>query len=405
LTEGFVLPPKIASPSVTAVRSTTRKDDINVDDMKRDIAEMREEAIKRLEALNEKMREVEQDMHAQQEQNKLETLVQEEVVPVVLVVPAQVPVVEDVFTSNPFAVGEAQETERLLGERMLRESSQSIMMSSSESSMIQLLDNSRWRLMLNVGREPGTWMPKTWGVSGERLLMNLEMEFTPTQLYDREEFLSGMAGSKILHVVNNEATVAPTMKEGGKRVRVRDGGWRVAPQDGPIGTSILRFYLELEEESRHQGSDVYCPIGRIYGTCGYFPMAERTKRNAEGTGGLKVALRKQGHDLEAQYEKLQMENEMDKNLVSWEKFQRAKQMMDLRMQASKLNQQMSQAYIQEPDKALLRLSQDQSVGLTREGGVCCKVNKGLAIEYHILGRFETASMSNREHSDYRKLLP
>jgi hypothetical protein len=249
-------------------------------------------------------------------------------------------------------------------------------------------------------------MPKTWGVSGERLLMNLEMEFTTAQLYDREEFLNGIGGSKILHVVNNEAMVAPTMKEGAKRVRVRDGGWRVAPQEGPIGTSVLRFYLELEEEALHQGSDVYCPIGRIYCTCGYFPMAERTKTNAEGgTGGLKEGVNKQLRDLEAKYGRLQTENDADTNLVSWEKVQRAKQMMDLRMSATKLNHKMHEAHVQEPDKALLRLSQDQSVGLTKEGGVCCKVHKGLAVEYHILGRFEIASMSNRAHSDYRELLP
>ena len=47
--------------------------------------------------------------------------------------------------------------------------------SSSSSSSSALLDNTRWRLMLNIGRENNTWMPKTWGISGERLLMNLEL--------------------------------------------------------------------------------------------------------------------------------------------------------------------------------------------------------------------------------------
>ena len=75
------------------------------------------------------------------------------------------------------------------------------------------------------------------------------------------------------------------------------------------------------------------------------------------------------------------------------------------MEATKLNHKMHEACVREPDRALLRLSQDQSVGLTKEGGVCCRVHKGLAIEYHILGKFETASMANREHSNYRDLLP
>jgi hypothetical protein len=41
-----------------------------------------------------------------------------------------------------------------------------------------LLDGTRWKVMLNIGREAGTWMPKTWGISGERLLLNAEVEFT-----------------------------------------------------------------------------------------------------------------------------------------------------------------------------------------------------------------------------------
>lgn len=110
-------------------------------------------------------------------------------------------------------------------------------------------------------------------------------------------------------------------------------------------------------------------------------------------------------EIEVQYEALANENGLDTDLVSWKKFQRSKKMMDLRMAATKLNTKLHEAHVREPDKALLRVSQDQSVGLTREGGVCCKVHKGLAIEYHILGKFEIASMTNREHMDYRDLLP
>ena len=79
-------------------------------------------------------------------------------------------------------------------------------------------------------------------------------------------------------------------------------------------------------------------------------------------------------------------------------------MMDLRVQANELQKRMNECAVQNPDRSILRFSRDQSVGLTREGGLCCKVQKGLAIEYHILGKFEIASMENREHKDYRELL-
>lgn len=274
---------------------------------------------------------------------------------------------------------------------------------ASSSAPLKYLDDTRWRLMLNIGREPGTWMPKTWGVSGDRLRLHLELEFSPEQLYEREEFLNGVSGAKLLKVVHGQAELSPTMQQGGRQVRIGEtGGWRVAPNEGPMGTSVLRFYFDLEEETRHAGSDVYCPAGRIYCTCGYFPMQDRQQ---QGRISEKDFLKQEMRQLEAQYATLAAENEADTNLVSWNKVQRSKKMMDLRMQATKLNTKMHEAQVREPDRSLLRLSQDQSVGLTREGGVCCKVQKGLAIEYHILGKFEIASMTNREHLDYRELLP
>jgi hypothetical protein len=268
---------------------------------------------------------------------------------------------------------------------------------------LKLLDGTRWRLMLNVGREPGTWMPKTWGASGDRLYLNLEMEFTEEHLYERDDFFNGVSGSKVLHVVHNEGNLAPSMMEGGRRVRIRDGGWRVVPNEGPLGTTVLRFYFDLEEETRHQGSDVYIPSGRVYCTCGYFPMAGRS--GAHGEQSTKEILEKELHELEARYQKLSSQMELDDSLFSIDKIKRAKDMMDIRMEAEKIGKAVQNARVREPDRSLLRLSQDRSVGLTREGGVCCKKHKGVAVEYHILGHFEIASMENREHGDYRELLP
>ena len=192
------------------------------------------------------------------------------------------------------------------------------------------------------------------------------------------------------------------MTEGEQNIRITGGGWRVAPGEGPMGTNALRFYFDVEQEAKHTGSDVYCPAGRVYCTCGYFSMDERYKHNEPSE---KELLKEEMIDLEAQYKALSMENEVDPDLISWRKFERKRKMMDIRSQASKLNTRMHEAQIREPDKSLLRLSHDQSVGLTKEGGICCKVNKGLSIEYHILGKFEIGSMACCDHSDYRDLLP
>lgn len=287
----------------------------------------------------------------------------------------------------------------------------------SNEDYLQSLDNTRWRIMLNIGREPGTWMPKTWGISGERLLMNLEIEMTPEALFDYDEFLNGRSGAKTLRAVGNQLTVAPTMKEGSRKVRVNNGGWRISLGEGPMGTDVLRFYFDIAEEVRHKGSDVYSPAGRVYCTCGFFPapghrreaISETSATSSKPLGiSLKEEIRQEQMTLNAEYEKLTNEMEMDQSIVSWKKMMRTRELMNLRAEAKKLNERMTEARIREPERSILRLSRDQTVALTREGGVCCKVIKGGAVEYneyHILGKFEAASMDNREHSDYRELLP
>ncbi len=398
-----------------STRSSSMGNDHYIEEMKEDIARMREEALQRLELLNEEMIQAEGAWKDQKEMEQMrisKEMIQVQPKPASVPTSNSFPVVPAPQAEDIHSFNESEQVEALLKARMEREKlhfldpvvpASTAIKETTASANLKLLDDTRWRLMLNIGREPGTWMPKTWGVSGDRVRMHLELEFSPEQLYAREEFLNGVSGAKVLKIVHGQGDLAPTMQHGGRQVRLKEtGGWRVAPNEGPMGTSVLRFYFDLEEETRHAGSDVYCPAGRIYCTCGYFPMLERYQH---GHVCEKDTLKQEMRQIEGQYEALANENELDTDLLSWNKFQRSKQMMDLRMQATKLNTKMHEAQVREPDKSLLRLSQDQSVGLTREGGVCCKVHKGLAIEYHILGKFEIASMTNREHMDFRDLLP
>lgn len=251
---------------------------------------------------------------------------------------------------------------------------------------LSLLDNTHWRVMLNIGREPGTWMPKTWGVSGERLLLNLEVEFTPKQLFDKEIFLNGLGGSKVLRVVSNELTLGPSMTEGSRNVRVKDGGWKICVGEGPMGTDILRFYVELEKEVRHQGGDVYCPAGRIYCTCGYFPQ------NGTSLSNKRMVLRKKQNELEKKEQGLWEALDADESLFGLNKLKIRTELFQLGLDASKLNEQLKENMVRDPEKSMLRMSRKRDVALTREGGVCCKVTKGVAYEYHILGIFGLASV-------------
>jgi hypothetical protein len=269
---------------------------------------------------------------------------------------------------------------------------------------LKLLDDTRWRMMLNVHRVRGTWMPKTWGASGDHLRMKFEVEFTTEELYEREDFFNGLSdGSKVLRIVHNEATLAPTMTEGGKTIRIVDGGWRVCPNEGPLGTAILRWYFDVEEQASHLGSDIYLPKGRIYGTCGYFPMIGRSNVDGRGTSK-RDFYQKELRQMEVKYLSLKGEMDKDTNLVSLDKFKRFQEMREVRQEAHKVKRTIDEEIVKEPTKDTLRLSRDQTVGLTHEGGICCKKQNGLAQEYHILGKFELGSIDNRDHSDYRELL-
>jgi len=331
---------------------------------------------------------------------------------------------------------------------------------------LKLLDDTRWRMMFNVGRVPGTWMPKTWGASGETMNLKLELEFTSEELYEREDFFHSQSdGTKIVKVVHNKAYMSPkSLTEGEKAIRVTDGGWKIMEHDGPLGTSVLRFYFNVEEEARHLGSDVYLPQGRVYGTCGYFPMMTRSSSSSPavssslsvsttGGGGLskREVYENELKQLEVRYQNFKTErdnlshnnnyedrhttdtiknsnsNEYDdaaddadssnSSLLKWSiaslpimqtpfirKLTLTKKMLDLQEEAIFIQKLIEEQRVKEPSKDTLRLSQDQLVGLTKEGGICCKKTKGLSQEYRILGKFTAASMQNRDHSNYNDVL-
>eukprot|EP00980_Cylindrotheca_fusiformis_P031363 scaffold26247_cov127-Cylindrotheca_fusiformis.AAC.1 len=287
-------------------------DDISADDLRKDIEEMRKEAMERIAALNEKFN----------SQSDLSTAPAHDKTPppqpsIIVDAKKNAPLPSVAVSSDSSTTGsDADLLDLMKAEQAALErpttvevpkvpEQQQQQSTTTNSEQLKLMDNTRWRLMLNVGREQGTWMPQTWGISGQRLYLNVELEFSPDQLYEREEFLNGISGTKVLKVVHNEASLSPTMTEGGRKVRVKDGGWRVAPGEGPLGTTVLRFYFELEETTYHNGSDVYCPAGRIYCTCGYFPMEHR---HHDGSS-MKDVLKLEQDKVVAQYEALAEEND------------------------------------------------------------------------------------------------
>jgi hypothetical protein len=212
------------------------------DSMRAEIEEMRQEAFKRLEILNKQVHDKED--HAVSDESKEVSVVQ--------------------ITKSESVQLKAETTEPLIATKNVATpeaplSGKELTALQDNRNRIELLHGTTWKITLNIGREPGTWMPKSWGESGERLLLNLIVEFSPEQLYEREEFLASMSGAKVLKIIDSELTVGPSLKEGSRKIAVKDGGWRIAPVEGPAETDLLRFYVEIEEDAQHNGCDVYCP--------------------------------------------------------------------------------------------------------------------------------------------------
>jgi hypothetical protein len=267
----------------------------------------------------------------------------------------------------------------------------------------------QWKIVFNLGREPGTWMPPTWGASGDRLRFTVVVDLLDRPYYEQEDFLEGLAGTKQLRVL--EAWIGPTFSDannhGKRNLQVSPtGGYKVVRGAGPMGTDVLRFFIEAEDSFRSSTkSDVLCPKGRVYGNCGYFPTLSPEIRDTYHA--YKDRLQKDYRETASKSEALLREKEEDTRLISWDAVTRIKDEMKLRSRLDELDHAIQEARQRDPERGQLRKSREGNVGLTKDGGVCCKVQKGVALEYHILGRMEIAAVEKEHgeiHEDYEDLV-
>lgn len=423
-----------SSLSSSSSSSSLETDDVLV---RRDIEAMRQEAIQRLEALSEQMEIVKHDWEAARLRKKNE-LTAERLEHQHHQQQQQQPVEERLPEAAPNVVSldclEGDQTRQPMYSAMETTHSKSPSSSAQvrdedEVDRYDLLEDTRWKIVFNIGREPGTWMPATWGQSGERVRFQVVVDFTDETYYQREDFFQGFAttttapapvgstilsssvvGAKVLKVV--QAFVIPTgvgsQSTGRIPIQVQPtGAYKVLKGQGPMGTDIVRLFIDLLQEV-HRGddkgsSDVYCPAGRVYATCGYFPMhpAKASDRHS-----WKDILKEEQHAILMRYEQLQMEMEQDDRLFSLDQIKRMKEMYQVKKQVTQVTQRLQEARQREPERSQLRLSLDGTVALSKEGGVCYKVHKGFAVEYHILGRMEVGCIDHdrEEHDEYDELV-
>lgn len=145
------------------------------------------------------------------------------------------------------------------------------------------LNGFKCRLMLNIGRESGTWMPAEWGASGARLSLPLEVMFSDEPVFCEEpNFLQNRDVKLTRGGVNTSRLycgggtfVGP---QGEVVVKSTGGAWSAQPM-GQCGEHLLRFYLDIPEEARR--NDVTLPAGRLFFSSACWDSDERAAAQAE----------------------------------------------------------------------------------------------------------------------------
>jgi hypothetical protein len=129
-----------------------------------------------------------------------------------------------------------------------------------------------WRLNLNIGREPGTYMPTEWGASGARLPLSfdvlVESQSVSHEEMDKERnFIGGSGKSDLLHVLEDPVYVG---MNGEHVVPLQDsGGWKIATRrtGKPGDAGKLRFWLQVAGQDGQivaQRNDATLAAGRLY---------------------------------------------------------------------------------------------------------------------------------------------
>jgi len=123
---------------------------------------------------------------------------------------------------------------------------------------------------MNVGREPGTAMPKEWAASGARLPLPLTVRFSDEPLdlgFPGEQLLGGRKARRL------ECKGGSFVGFEGKVVVAAEGGaWSVLPSPQP-GKSILRFFIDFPQGAAR--NDVSIPAGRVFFSCSVWDSEKR----------------------------------------------------------------------------------------------------------------------------------
>jgi len=143
-----------------------------------------------------------------------------------------------------------------------------------------LLINTRWKAGLDVGLQPGTWMPKRfpgWAESGARLGLDLDVEFTDTPSSTGETLVGPKDSTFQLKVLPSSQPASFVSERGQQFVDFGDvGGWCIQRPTNNIKNTngglvkpegLLRFWLDCKSGAKRNDVEI-CPETRLFFSTG-----------------------------------------------------------------------------------------------------------------------------------------
>lgn len=156
-----------------------------------------------------------------------------------------------------------------------------------------------YRLYLNIGREPGTWMDPRWGASGRRIELTLDVSFS-TPLGQTDQSSDILASVDIAErlpktVTSKSSSLSPIyqlqyaqyarLRGGFDKMTINNGGYCIETPTKGRATSTLRFCLSVDgTTTKGDGGtygDISIPEGYLYFALPYFGMRTISKKNGE----------------------------------------------------------------------------------------------------------------------------
>jgi hypothetical protein len=124
-----------------------------------------------------------------------------------------------------------------------------------------------YRLNVDIGREPGTWMDPRWGASGKRIEFTLNVRFQTDGAVADTETRKGMIqdnfGGKSSPIYPLRSAENARLRKGFDKMKCSGGGYRMDVAKG-AGMGTIRFFVRVDGTLDASYGDISIPQGSLF---------------------------------------------------------------------------------------------------------------------------------------------